>query len=289
MAFNGFQSPCLVNERIISMNNNHDILNFWSELNRDYWYCMDIHVAASENPPAHPADPFEPFENPDHPSEMDCYGPTQNWLLYLEYEYDRTRFCMAHLQTQRYNNEICEVMCILFQTCEIHENFVCPDWNIKLLMDTCCNLWIYTYEFECEISTTTATSTTLSEINSTADIMTPSMMNQSIYTVSFLSFETGNGLLTEQSDSINRTSSHQEVENNVLIHILPVASALLAALIILGILCTLKRFQNTKTNDQTSEIQRSQSAISEEYEEYETYFPSTELSTEIHENVNYAA
>ena len=38
-------------------------------------------------------------------------------------------------------------MCNIIQNCEIHNNFFCPDDDIKPLMNACCSLW--NDDFEC--------------------------------------------------------------------------------------------------------------------------------------------
>ena len=84
---------------------------------------------------------------------------------------------------------------------------------------------------------------------------------------------------------------------NVLVYILPVASILFAAVLILCILCIFKRMKKTKLKYKDSEIPRTESTVSEEYEayrepyiEYEPYgtdYPS--IDSEINENLNYVS
>ena len=60
--------------------------------------------------------------------------------------YDESQFCMRQPFSFTKN---CEPMCIIFQNCEISDNFLCPNEDIKLLMNTCCSLW--NDAFECDV------------------------------------------------------------------------------------------------------------------------------------------
>ena len=92
------------------------------------------------------------------------------------------------------------------------------------------------------------------------------MTNESISAISSMSFETTTDPL-------------------LLAYILPVASIVFAAVIVLSIYCILKRIKIKKSKYKTSEIPRTQSTVSGDYEEYGTDFPST--GSEITENMNY--
>ena len=100
-----------------------------------------------------------------------------------------------------------------------------------------------------------------------------------------MSFQSTTKVSTAQNEVFNQTSLVSVEEINVLVFVLPVASILLAATIIIGIFCVFKRTKRTKSKYKNSEIPRTQSTASEEYEEYGTDFQSTD--SEITENLYY--
>ena len=179
-------------ERSANIDDDQDIVDFWNELVRNYEIEKDL-SNTSGSPDAVPTGAIS------------------------AYVYDQRMFCMA----QPFSfSENCYPMCEIIKNCETHNNFLCPDDDIKPLMEKCCSLW--DDEFECETNTTTTTST--------PDAITISMMSVPISIVPSISFEITTES-TEQNESSNHTSLHQETDNNVLVYILPVASILFVAVI----------------------------------------------------------
>lgn len=257
------------------MSYNQDTFDFWSQLNGNYRYCMELHALAIANGESKLSVP-----------SYVCYGPLQSRPNILEFEYDRTRFCMAESSVMV---EYCEPMCLLFQNCELHENFICPDWDIKLLMDTCCDMWTVHGtngdKFECDIGFITAASTTYPETISTSKSTTQSLMNHTIVTNLSAQFEHETEFLTSTNDSIDQTSLF--LKEDILAYILPVALILLAVFIV-GIFYILKKLK-IKAKYKASQVQRTQSFTNEAYAEYGSHFHSTEQSTDFPENLNYVS
>ena len=142
----------------------------------------------------------------------------------------------------------CEPMCNLIKNCAMHDNFLCPDESKISLMDTCCTLW--NDEFKCDYP-----------INHHHNVTTPMLPQE--------------------------TPDTTCPEVNLLVYILPVTLVLLAVVIILGILCIIKRIKQTKSKYKNSEIPQTQSTVSGDYEEYGNDYPST--NTEINTNMNYVS
>ena len=78
-------------------------------------------------------------------------------------------------------------------------------------------------------------------------------------------------------------------KDNLLVYLLPAILISLAIVIILGILFILKRIKKTKSKYKNSEVPRTQSTVSGEYEDYGTDYPSTESDIEINTNMNYVS
>ena len=178
-------------ERSANIDNDQDIVDFWNELVRNYGYCIRGPTGLSDDASYWIGD-FENYVN--HNERINChpmYELSDTYVLEPEIEkdfaittvlpeisaeiiyeqpsvYDQSKFCMA----QPFSfSENCYPMCEIIKNCETHDNFLCPDDDIKPLMEKCCNLW--DDEFECETSTTTTTST--------PDAVSIPMMNVNFY------------------------------------------------------------------------------------------------------------
>ena len=145
----------------------------------------------------------------------------------------------------------CEPMCNLIKNCQMHDNFLCPDDNKKALMDTCCSLW--NEEFKCDYP--------------------PNHHNTTIPP----------SQLQANHDAVSESNV------NLLVYLLPVTLVSLAVVITLGILFILKRIKQAESKYKNSEVPRTQSTVSGEYEDYRTDYPSTESGTEINTNMNYVS
>ena len=143
----------------------------------------------------------------------------------------------------------CEPMCNLIKNCEMHDNFLCPDDNKKALMDTCCTLW--NQEFKCDYPPNHHNNTT--------------------------------------APPPAQTNPDTPTELNPLVYILPVALFSFAVVIILTILCILKKIKQAESKYKNSGVPRTQSTVSGDYEEYGSDYQSTASGTQINANMNYVS
>lgn len=309
-------------KRSSNIDNDQKIVDFWSLLDRNNGNCLKRQTGLSGGA-SYRTEDFENYRYCYPSYDISDTIVTDDELTYLvSYEYsngyDQTKFCMAQPLSF---SENCDPMCEIVKNCETHDNFLCPDDDIKSLMDKCCRLW--NDEFECvtitiattvgwpktlrlttfslttteywlalgvtNTYTTTTTFTTKiipdTTIKSFAD-RTNSIMNESTYIVPSMPFESTTELSSTQNESSNRTTLLEATEIKVLVSILLAVLILLVVVNILGIFCVLKRRKRTKSKYKNSEIPRTQSTVSGTYEEYETDVPSND--SEITENLNYA-
>ena len=211
--------------------------------------------------------------------------------------YDESQFCMRQPFSFTKN---CEPMCIIFQNCEISDNFLCPNEDIKLLMNTCCSLW--NDAFECNMTTTTTTTTTRTTTTTAAIRTTAKNISTTVESV-LINNESvlmDNELPIEITTLYNPPQESYESTNPTTLTqtiIITLASIVSAVLIIFGVLCIHRKTKRNKSkyatqNSETPPIQPTSSQDYEadepcyhnSYEEYEQYI--TESETTINQNYN---